>query len=155
MREPLSDFCGSSLAFFPASRCSIQNRPLLWMCTAFTSRGGRMRTRLNSFIIPFALGLAVIFCATAMSQVSKGSISGTVTDPQGAVVKGAKVQATEAATGNVRTETTDNAGFFRFNLIPEGTYTVEVSASGFQTIQQKGISVIAARDTGLGSLKLS
>src|SRR5262249_23723373 len=57
--------------------------------------------------------------------------------------------------GTVRTETTDNAGFFRFNLIPQGTYTVEISAPGFETVKQTGISVIAARDTGLGSIKLS
>jgi hypothetical protein len=55
---------------------------------------------------------------------------------------------------NERSTTTDSAGQFRFNLIPAGDYTVEVSAPGFKTIQQTHITVVAGSDTGLGSLKL-
>jgi hypothetical protein len=114
-----------------------------------------MQTKFYRLIVPVALSLAIIFCATASGQVLKGSISGTATDPQGAVIKDAKVKSTNTATLNERTTTTDSAGSFRFNLIPAGDYTVEISAPGFQTLQQTHITVIAGSDTGLGTLKLA
>lgn len=114
-----------------------------------------MHTRFSKFIIQAALSFVLILSVAAAGQILSGSISGTVTDPQGAVVKGAQVKATDPATGNVRTETTDSAGFFRFNLIPQGNYTVEITAPGFQSLQQTAVSVVAARDTGLGTLKLT
>jgi hypothetical protein len=87
--------------------------------------------------------------------VSKGSISGTVADEQGAVIGSAQVKATNTATGAVLSATTDSAGAFRFNLIPIGNYNVEVSATGFKTQAQSNVSVTASQDTGLGVIKLS
>jgi hypothetical protein len=98
--------------------------------------------------------MALILCAAAMGQVLKGSISGTATDPQGAVIKDAKVKSTNTATLNERSTTTDSAGQFRFNLIPAGDYTIEISAPGFKTAQQTHITVVAGSDTGVGSFKL-
>ncbi|HEY6306120.1 MAG TPA: carboxypeptidase regulatory-like domain-containing protein [Candidatus Angelobacter sp.] len=98
--------------------------------------------------------MALILCVAAVGQVLKGSISGTATDPQGAVIKDAKVKATNTATLNERTETTDSNGSFRFNLIPAGDYKIEISAPGFKTLQQTHITVVAGSDTGLGSFKL-
>src|SRR6516164_4146739 len=59
----------------------------------------RMQREAYKFILSVALSLAVIFCGTAVGQVLKGSISGTVTDPQGAVITNAQVKATNTATG--------------------------------------------------------
>jgi hypothetical protein len=91
----------------------------------------------------------------SIGQVLKGSISGTVEDPQGAVVSGAQVKATNTATGAALTTTSDSSGLFRFNLIPAGTYKVEVSAQGFQKAVQNNILVSAGRDSGLGGIKLT
>jgi len=63
-----------------------------------------------------------------VSQVLKGSISGTVADPQGAVVSGAQVKTTNIAHGKRVTTTSDSSGLFRFNLIVAGDYKIEVSA---------------------------
>jgi hypothetical protein len=90
-----------------------------------------------------------------VGQVLKGSISGTVTDPQGALISNAQVKATNTATGAELKTTTDSAGGFRFSLIPTGTYKVEVSAPGFKTLTQTDIPVSAGGDAGLGALKLS
>src|SRR5262245_16044382 len=114
-----------------------------------------MPRSLFKLILSVALSLLLICCVTAVGQVLKGSISGTVTDPQGAVVANAQVKATNTATGAELTTTTDNAGAFRFNLIPVGTYKVDVSAPNFKTLSQSEISVTAGRDTGLGLLKLA
>jgi Carboxypeptidase regulatory-like domain len=113
-----------------------------------------MATRFHRLIVPVACSLALILSATSVGQVLKGSISGTATDPQGAVIKEAQVKATNTATLNVQTTTTDSAGSFRFNLIPAGSYTVEISAPGFQSVQQTHVTVVAGNDTGLGTVKL-
>src|SRR5215813_4324780 len=88
-------------------------------------------------------------------QVLKGSISGTVVDPQGAVIPGAQVTATNISTTGVITTKTDRAGLFRLNLIPAGTYKVEVLAPGFKTAVQNNIQVTAGADSGLGEIHLS
>src|SRR5262249_232105 len=122
----------------------------------FDSMGDlRMQRKAYKLILSVALGLAVIFCATAFGQVLKGSISGTVTDPQGALISNAQVKATNTATGAELKTTTGSAGDFRFNLIPTGTYKVEVSAPGFKTLTQTDISVSEGGDAGLGAIKLS
>ena len=97
----------------------------------------------------------LLLAGTAFAQVLKGSISGTATDPQGAVLAGAEVKATNLATGATLTTKSDSSGLFRFNLIPAGEYKVQVSAQGFNTSVQNNIVVAAGRDTGLGSIKLA
>jgi len=79
-----------------------------------------------------AIVVSALLCAIpSMAQVVKGSISGTVTDPQGAVVAGATVKAINDATGATLTTTSDSSGSFHFNLIHVGTYRVEMTAAGF------------------------
>ncbi|MGB8129625.1 MAG: carboxypeptidase regulatory-like domain-containing protein [Candidatus Angelobacter sp.] len=112
-----------------------------------------MNRKLRDRLILVATCLAL--CIPSFGQVLKGSISGTVTDPQGAVVSGAQVKATQIETATVLTTTSDNSGSFRFNLIPAGTYKVEVSAQGFKTAVSNNILVSAGRDSGLGAMKLS
>src|ERR1041384_8280737 len=94
--------------------------------------------------------MALLWSIPSAAQVVKGSISGTVTDPQGAVVSGAAIKATNTATGVTLNTTSDNAGSFHFNLIPVGEYKVEVAATGFKTALQNSIIVAAGRDSGLG-----
>ncbi len=114
-----------------------------------------MNRKLRDVLVLVAACLAFVWCIPSFGQVLKGSISGTVTDPQGAVVSGAQVKATNTATGAVLTTTTDSSGSFRFNLIPAGNYKVEVSAKGFKTAVQSNVAVDAGRDTGLGGFKLT
>src|SRR5437667_7661301 len=114
-----------------------------------------MNRKLRDIVIMVAVSLALVWCIPAMGQVVKGSISGTVTDPQGAVVSGAKVKATSLSTGAVLQATTDNSGLFRFNLIPAAEYKVEISAQGLKTAVQNNIIVAAGRDSGLGSVRLT
>jgi hypothetical protein len=97
----------------------------------------------------------ILIGGTLMAQVLKGSISGTATDPQGAVVPGAKVTITNNATGTSLSTTTDNAGLFRFNLIPAAEYKLQVAAQGFSSAVQNNVVVAAGRDTGVGSIKLA
>jgi hypothetical protein len=111
--------------------------------------------KLRTVPIVLAAFLILVWCVPSFGQVLKGSISGTVTDPQGAVVSEAQVKATQLETGTVLTSTSDNSGSFHFNLIPAGTYKIEVSAPGFKTALQNNILVSAGRDSGVGLVKLS
>lgn len=114
-----------------------------------------MNSKLRDIVVLVALSLALVWCIPAVGQVLKGSISGTVTDPQNAVVSGATVKATNADTGAVYTSTSDSSGLFRFNLVPAGSYKVEVSSSGFKTAVENNILVTGGTDRAIGAVKLA
>src|SRR5215467_11191133 len=114
-----------------------------------------MNTKLRYIAVLFAVTLALVWCIPSEGQVVKGSISGSVIDPQGAVVPNAQVKAKSVDTGVVFPTTTDSAGLFRLNLLPVGTYNVEVSSQGFKTSTSNSVIVAAGRDTGLGAIHMS
>ncbi len=114
-----------------------------------------MNRKLRNTLVLVAACLTLAWCIPSAGQVLKGSISGTVVDPQGAVVPSAQVKATEIATGKIFTTTTDNSGLFRFSLIPAGSYKVEVSAARFKTSVESDVQVVAGSDKSLGNVKLS
>jgi hypothetical protein len=70
-----------------------------------------------------------------------GSLLGTVTDPSGAPVPGAKVTATETATAVKQTVTTDARGFYSFQSLPVGAYDVQADASGFKPLRRTGVVI--------------
>ncbi|HEX7287927.1 MAG TPA: TonB-dependent receptor [Candidatus Angelobacter sp.] len=114
-----------------------------------------MNTKLRYLAVLVAASLALVFCIPSFGQVLKGSCSGLVTDPQGAVVTGAQVKAKNMETGVVFPTTTDSSGNFRLNLLPVGKYTVEISAKGFKTVVQNGVDINAGLDRGLGTVKMT
>jgi hypothetical protein len=80
------------------------------------SQGGCVSASLKSMLAGGLLVLLVLGCATmATAQVNTATLSGTVSDPQGLPVKGAKVTLTNAGTGAQRTSVTDDGG--RYNLV--------------------------------------
>src|SRR3984885_5358361 len=83
-----------------------------------------------------------------------GSISGTVLDPQGAVVGGATVRATQTETNRVFTTTSSNAGVVQLPSLPPGTYNLMVEAKGFSGYGAEHIVVAVGKDTSVGSMKL-
>ncbi|MGC2400233.1 MAG: TonB-dependent receptor [Acidobacteriaceae bacterium] len=95
-----------------------------------------MRTSTRS-----VLSLLLLFLFSAMpwavqAQTNSGSLSGTVTDPSGAVVPGATITIANPVSGYSRTATTDSAGSFRFTNLPFNPYHLIVSASGFGSTAQ-------------------
>jgi hypothetical protein len=83
--------------------------------------------------------LCLSFSAPSLHAQGYGTISGTVTDPSGAVVTGATVVALEVQTGATTTTDTGRDGRFVFpTLLPSG-YTLSVTAAGFESYAQKGI----------------
>jgi hypothetical protein len=91
------------------------------------------------------------FCGLVWAQGgATGAITGTVSDASGAVVAGAKVDIVNEATAQVeRHLTTDSSGVFNANLLPVGSYRVEVSAAGFGTTKFPGVLVNITETTRL------
>ncbi len=85
------------------------------------------------------LSLLFVFLLTIVSahgQSASGGVSGSVTDPTGAVIPGATVQISNSVTGFSRTATTDSKGQFQFFNIPFSPYRLAVTAQGFASASQ-------------------
>ena len=75
-----------------------------------------------------------VFAASlSLAQQPTASLTGLITDPNGAVVPGAVVTVTNKATNLIRTATTNDEGVFTISGLPVGLYTANVKASGFDT----------------------
>jgi len=104
-----------------------------------TGIGNRTRVAILVLIVS-VFAMAQI----AFAQTDRGTITGTVSDPTGAVIPGAHVVATNAATG-AHSETTSTAtGDYTIASIIAGTYTVAVEANGFKKSTVSGIVVQVA-----------
>ncbi len=86
------------------------------------------------------LVLTLLLCVAgaAFAQTTMSRVTGTVTDPSGAVVPGAAVTLISEATGVTYTQATTGAGVYAFPSVPVGTYTVRVEVTGFKTAEYKG-----------------
>jgi Carboxypeptidase regulatory-like domain len=100
-------------------------------------RSPRWSERL--FVV-LVFGLVVLLSGQLIAGVT-ASISGTVTDATGAVVVGATVTATNVATSVATTQTTNGQGFYSFQALPLGTYTLDVQQKGFKSYRQTGLVV--------------
>jgi Carboxypeptidase regulatory-like domain/TonB dependent receptor/TonB-dependent Receptor Plug Domain len=69
-------------------------------------------------------------------SINSGTVSGTVSDPSGAVIAGAAVRLTNAVSGFNQSATTDNNGAFKFNSVPLNVYRMTLTAPGFTTVTQ-------------------
>ena len=94
-----------------------------------------------TFSLLVILAIAIFSTGNASAQVTGATLSGTITDPSGAAIAGAKVSITNKATGVAHDETTDAAGFYSApNLLP-GPYEVTASASGFSNARQSDLTL--------------
>jgi hypothetical protein len=101
-----------------------------------------------------ALVLLLAMLPTAGAQSMTGQISGTVIDPQSAVVPGAVVTMTNSLTGQTREMKAGSQGEFNFTQLLAGTYEVSVSAPGFKVYQQKEIRLSANEKIALRQVQL-
>ena len=84
------------------------------------------------------LVVAAVMAPSLMAQsLVSGDLTGTVTDPSGAVLAGATVTLKSDATGQTRTTTTGSNGNYRFSLLPPGNYTVSVNMQGFSKAEAR------------------
>jgi hypothetical protein len=95
-----------------------------------------------------------VYSALAFAQVN-GRITGTVTDPTGAAIPGAKVEVRVPGGAQAILETqTNEAGLFSFPAVRPATYDVLISAPGFAKYSGRSVKVDPLQETSLGNVKL-
>src|SRR5215471_9818583 len=103
---------------------------------------GRFSMRYPRHTTFYLAAFTLLAAALAWASIT-GSISGVVTDPSGAVISGATVVATDTHTGIKNSVVTDSRGFYSLPSLPVGTYSVEVTMSGFKTFTKSGLVIDA------------
>ena len=99
------------------------------------------RLKVSVVVCLAALLIAAFAAAPLVAQVDKATITGTVTDSSGASLVGAKVLAKNIDTGIEQSAVTDNQGRYRMADVAIGTYQVQASKEGFQTVVRKGVAL--------------
>jgi hypothetical protein len=89
----------------------------------------------GSFSRIFFFGVLFLASLSAQAQ-NAGTINGTVSDPSGAVIPGAKVNLNNSASGLDRNTVSDDQGRFSFTNVPFNPYNVTVTANGFSVLKQ-------------------
>jgi hypothetical protein len=97
-------------------------------------------TRFASVIATSSLCLLMLAAAVS-AQEFRGTVTGSVTDPNGAAVPGSVVSLKNTATNVTRTATTSDEGNYTFQLIEPGTYNFSVTTSGFKTATRENVQV--------------
>ena len=89
--------------------------------------------------------LPLFFTGLLCAQVDKATITGTVTDPSGAVIAGAIVTVTNGETGARFVGDSNEAGIYRVSTLPVGTYSIEYEKKGFKKVVRSGLTLATAQ----------
>lgn len=101
-----------------------------------------MKKLTCGFLVLLVLVAVVAAATPAWCQEVTAGIVGTITDPSGAPIKGAKVTATDVDRGTVWNATTNDTGAYDLLRLPVGNYSVKVTAEGFQTAVQPTFTLV-------------
>jgi hypothetical protein len=105
-----------------------------------------MKSRISkalAFLI--ATSMLLVTSAPAVAQTSRGTVTGLVSDPRGAVIQGATVELRNIETNQTRSTTTNDEGIYRFDAVDLGTYDLKIMAQGFRAYTARGIVIQANR----------
>lgn len=103
------------------------------------------RRSSNTLAVMLSAIMLIVMSAPAFAQTSRGTVTGTVTDPQGAVIQGATAELRNTGTNQARTSTTNESGIYRFDAVDLGIYDLKLSAQGFKAHTSTGIEIQANR----------
>lgn len=120
----------------------IQHRALGRRLDAVSGPFVFIRRVASSFFLLLATSL-LLFTSAVSAQEFRATVSGTVTDPSGAVIPAATVLVREIETGTISRTTSDNAGQYVVPFLLPGNYTITVTANGFETLTRTGITLQA------------
>lgn len=106
-----------------------------------------MRKRMSWFLatVLTIMVLVAVGAVPSLAQTSRGTVTGLVTDPNGAVITSATVELLNRGTNQTRTTTTNDAGIYRFDAVDLGEYDLKISAPGFKPTVNRGIGIQANR----------
>jgi hypothetical protein len=98
------------------------------------------KQRLWAFLLLFAAGVG-FHPSEAAGQAVTGTLVGAITDQTGAVIPNVPISITNQGTGSVTNATSNESGNYNFALLPPATYTITVTAPGFQKSITSGVNV--------------
>lgn len=98
--------------------------------------GSNLRTLLKLISV---CSLLLLLATGAWAQTETGQLTGTITDPTGAIVVGARVVAKSANSGILREATTNSAGSFSIVSLKVDTYEIKISSQGFETLTKHAV----------------
>jgi len=98
---------------------------------------------VTAALFTLLIGILLLLPGSAFAQEFRGTISGSVLDPSGAVVPGASVEIVETATGTTNKTTSDKAGLYVVPFLAPGDYSITVTKNGFETLNRGGITLQA------------
>src|SRR5215831_10068677 len=101
--------------------------------------------------ISLLLVLCLLVCISTATAQTVGNINGRVTDNSDAVVPGVSITLTSPAIQGQQTTITDEAGNYRFILLPPGVYTVKFDLPGFKTLVREEIIVSVGKTTTINA----
>src|SRR5713101_600885 len=116
---------------------------------------GKLRLIGSEFaVLALALGIIafaglLVLAPSASAQKTSGTITGTLTDPSGAVVPGAIVSVVNERTGAARDAATNEEGSFSFPELEAGTYRITINKGGFKKLALKNVELHVADVTTL------
>jgi len=115
-----------------------------------------MTKHFRSFFLVLVCRMAccLLLACPAFGQQTLGGLTGVVTDSQGGILPGTVVTVVGDQTGLTRTQTAGSNGFYDFNNLPIGTYSLSFTKDGFQTQKMSAIPVQSDR-TGTVNAQLS
>jgi hypothetical protein len=91
------------------------------------------------------LGFVSVLCGAAFAQSDRGSITGVVSDPAGAVVPAAAIEARNTSTGGIYQAVSTGTGNYTLSELPTGPYEVSVTAPGFKKFVRTGLDLQVAQ----------
>src|SRR5262245_3788945 len=112
-----------------------------------------MRFKIRTLIAVVCLML--FGTAALLAQVTSGAVTGTVTDPQGAVIPGAKIILIDEVQATTRALDSSAEGTFTFTPVLPSTYTLAVEAGGFKKFEKRGIKVSPGDRIEVSDIKLT
>ena len=111
-----------------------------------------MRTTPRCVLVVLGLCLVSAFNSSSFGQAVSGNIIGTVTDSTGAAVPEAKVTISDVGKGITYQTTTNGSGNYTQANISPGNYTVEITKTGFQKVDQKNVSVAVTQSARMDAV---
>jgi hypothetical protein len=109
---------------------------------------GEITMRISARTLCWFAALSLLV-SVAFAQGDRGTITGTVSDPAGAVVASAQIEAKNVDSGAVYSATTTAAGIYTLVQVPVGTYELSVTVPGFKKYVRQNIRVEVAQTIGI------
>src|SRR6478672_8716622 len=99
------------------------------------------RLQALTLVALIASAALMLIPATAAAQAVTGTLLGNITDSSGAAVPGATVTATDVDKNISRNVVSNESGYYIFNSLPNGNYTVDAELQGFKKMARSGVKV--------------